>query len=225
MSRDVQSLRINAPGKWWDGLTHEEKEFVKKYCANGRNGARAAVRPVGDTINAASLRAGRLLERDHILIAIDALLEETFGIAKVTPERIIEELAALAFARLSDCYDESGKLLPIHEIPERTRRALSEVNVEAVVKPGTKGSAAVVTSIKLKDKVKALKLLGQFYKMFGDRVIVEGGDKPIQVQTGKLDTLDLSDRIDSILGVEGAGEKALAPPKEPEPEREVGLFD
>lgn len=46
---------------------------------------------------------------------------------RITTERLIEELAYVAYFDPGECYDEDGKLKPVRQMPERVRRALASI--------------------------------------------------------------------------------------------------
>lgn len=81
------------------------------------------------------------------------------GKLEITQERVLEELAAIAFANGTDfatiTHNGLVRLTPTDEVPEEKKKAV------ASIKEGQYG-----TEIKLHDKVRALELLGKHLGVF-----------------------------------------------------------
>ena len=75
---------------------------------------------------------------------------------KISPERILQELAAIAFARVPECMEIAG----------------SDVKLKEKLKPAQRVAIASVEKstggikVKFYDKMKALELLGKHYGLF-----------------------------------------------------------
>ena len=74
----------------------------------------------------------------------------------ISPEQVLQELAAIAFARVPDYMDGEGNLKA--ELKPSQRAAIASVE---------KGSAGV--KVKFYDKMKALELLGKHFGLFDGR--------------------------------------------------------
>jgi phage terminase small subunit len=109
-------------------------------------------------------------------VEVQARVAELVGKAakanEITVERVLKELARLAFFDISNLVGEDGRPLPIHQIDEDTRRAIVGLDV-ATVGNDTQGVGEVL-KIKLADKRAALESIGKHLKMFVDRVEVTG---------------------------------------------------
>ena len=84
---------------------------------------------------------------------------------EITQDRVLEELAAIAFARTTDYAEvKDGRVL-------KNTEKLNEQQIRAIagIKDGKYG-----IEIKLNDKEKALELLGRHLGMFKDKVEVSG---------------------------------------------------
>jgi len=100
---------------------------------------------------------------------------------KISADRILQELAALAFLDPVQLFTPEGVLLPLDQMPEEARRALAGLEVAEIF--GAKADPGQLRKIKLNDKLAALRLLGQTMAMFTEKqtVTVEQGPKVTQV--------------------------------------------
>lgn len=140
----------------------------------------------GMTITDASRFAGYqtpqplLLENEHVLNRIAYYRRLGVEAAGVTQERISRELAAIGFANVRDAVAWAGQtivLQPSDKLDDATAAAIAEVKR---TKEGL--------SIKMHDKIGALKHLGSSFGMFVDRREVSGpGGRPIELITPDVD--------------------------------------
>ncbi len=117
-------------------------------------------------------RASELAAQSKVQGRVDEIRSKAAASHEVTQERIVKELARIAFCtqRSLMTWGESGvRLLDSDELSEDVAAAVSEVQ-ETVTKDGG--------SIRLKtyDKVKALELLGKHVGMFTDKMQLTGAD-------------------------------------------------
>lgn len=158
-------------------LKPKREKFCQEYIKDF-NGARAA-RDAGYSEDSAKQEATRLLSFADVQDRIKELEDEALAAAKVTPGRIIQELAHIAFADITDAVEWSGrdvKLKPSKQIPHHARRAISEVSQ-------TKGNNPK-KSIKFHDKAKALEALARIAGMNKDNLNLQGkldGAMPVQI--------------------------------------------
>jgi phage terminase small subunit len=107
---------------------------------------------------------------------------------KISPEKILQELAAIAFARVPECMELVG----------------SDVRLKEKLKPAQRVAIASIekssTGIKVKfyDKMKALELLGKHYGLFEGKESAEENDNNLleailQATRQEVDTDDLSE--------------------------------
>ena len=106
---------------------------------------------------------------------VEALLEikET---AKLSAQRVLDELALHSFANVQDLFDESGNLRPIHTLTRE--QAASIASFEVIKKNMTAGDGQIDTVAKVKviDKTKTIEMLAKHFALLTDVVRVEDGD-------------------------------------------------
>lgn len=148
-----------------------EETFAREYILD-LNATRAAI-AAGLAPKSAAVEASKLLRKPKVQALIAELTKEKFGKLDISAERILQELARLAFIDPAKLFDEAGEIKPIHEIDEDTRRAIAGLDHEKLFEHFAKGQAKHVGAtikIKLADKTRALQLLGQYRKLFTEIV-------------------------------------------------------
>lgn len=138
-------------------LNDKQKRFVDEYLVDLN--ATAAAKRAGYSEKSASRIAIELLNKTHVSAEIQKRQAKLRGKLEITQERVLEELAAIAFANGTDfaTITRNGlvRLTPTDEVPEEKKKAV------ASIKEGQYG-----TEIKLHDKVRALELLGKHLGVF-----------------------------------------------------------
>ncbi len=123
--------------------------FVREYLGAGcRNAKQAAIRAGYAGGASAEVTASRLLRNPRIAAEIDKRQGRLFRRYEISADRIMRELAKIAFCNLLECFDDKWELLPLHRIPPRTRQA-----IEIVFKDGKP------SGVRVRDKLPALKML------------------------------------------------------------------
>lgn len=145
-------------------LNPRQLRFVAEYLVD-LNAHQAAVR-AGYSPRTAMQIGSALLKKPHVAAAVAAGKAKQLDRLEISADRVLAEAMRLAFADLGQAFDEDGKLLPLSEMPEDVRRALS--GVELVEMPGDTG--AQLRKVKLWDKPKSLELLMRHLGLLKDKV-------------------------------------------------------
>lgn len=135
-------------------LSDKQLAFIREYLKS-RNATDAAIR-AGYSSKGASVQGTRLLANDKIRARIDEANQRLQQKFDVTRERLIEELAAMAFSDITKVMAPGAtgmKLRPWDEMDEFTRRAIQSIN-ESDTQMGSS------TGVRMYDKIRAIKLLG-----------------------------------------------------------------
>ena len=85
------------------GLTHRQERFIEEYLLD-LNATRAAIR-AGYSPRSAAACGWTLLQKPAIQDGIERAMEERRMRVSVDQDRVIEELAAVAFGNLTDFFD------------------------------------------------------------------------------------------------------------------------
>lgn len=105
--------------------------------------------------------------RDEKFTAARRLVEQgaldEYGI---TTQRVMRELAAIAYADPRDLYDEHGNLRPVHTLDDRTAASIESIEVDEVTDDD--GTTIKTRKIKRHSKTKAIELAGRYLRLWGD---------------------------------------------------------
>lgn len=164
----------------------KRKAFVRYYLGEAQGNATKAAILAGYSEHTAPQIGSRLLRRPDIKEAVQARQERLAKKADVTAERVIKELAVIAFSDIRGLFDEHGKLKPVHELPEEVARSLASVEIskERTRKDGEVITDEWVSKLKTWDKPKALEMLGRHLAMWQDKG--DGTSQRITVNIGFL---------------------------------------
>ena len=145
--------------------------FVEQYLTNGFNATAAAIE-AGFSPKSAPSKANELLNDPRIQLRLKKEYDRRRVQFEVNEARVMQELASIALLDMAELYDDQGKLLTIHEMPERARRALSSIRTFTEYEGFGRDREAVGETklVNVESKIKALELLGKHFKMFTDKI-------------------------------------------------------
>ena len=148
-------------------MTEKQKIFADEYLIdlNATRAYRKAYPSVKKDETAAQA-GSRMLRNVKVAEYIAERMQARQERTEITQDRVLEELAAIAFARATDYAEVKDDQVFIKDTA-----GLSENQIKAIagIKQGKFG-----IEVKLSDKEKALELLGRHLGMFKDRVEVSG---------------------------------------------------
>ena len=159
-------------------MTEKQKIFADEYLIdlNATRAYRVAYPSVKKDETAASASA-RMLRNVKVQKYIADRMQERQKRTEITQDRVLEELAAIAFARATDYAEVKGECVKIKDTDRLTDQQLKAI---AGIKEGKFG-----IELKLNDKEKALELLGRHLGMFKDKIEVSG----LEDEKKKLDDI------------------------------------
>lgn len=152
-------------------MTDAQKRFCDEYLTdlNATRAYKVAYKNCKSDLTART-NGSKLLTNTNIQTYISEKQKEIEKRTEVTQDRVIKELANIAFLDIRKLYNESGGLKNIQDIDEETVRAISSLEtLEEYDGYGeNREQIGNTKKVKLLDKTKALELLGKHLGMFSD---------------------------------------------------------
>lgn len=144
------------------GLTEKQRRFCEEYLID-LNATRAylAAYPAVKKESTAAQAGSRMLRNVKVAEHIRERMEDRQKRTEITQDRVLRELAIIAFADVTDIVSYNGSnvvIKPTEELPRETRKIISGI------KEGQFG-----TEVKTYDRIRALELLGKHLGMFEPR--------------------------------------------------------
>ena len=148
-------------------MTNKQKRFCEEYLVD-LNATQAAIR-AGYSPESARKIGNENRTKPDIRARIDQMLADQSARTGVTADRVIRELAKVAFAKATDVIDtETGNVRD--NATDEDRACIAAVKVKHV---NGADFDSMEREIRLCDKVKALELLGKHLGMFEDNINVD----------------------------------------------------
>lgn len=147
-------------------LTPKQKRFCEEYLID-LNGTRAAIRAKYSK-KTAGVMASENLKKPNVSAYLAQLAQKRSEKTEITAERVLAELAKLAFFNRADVQDEDGNTKPLKEWSRDQLAAVQEVT-ESTIMVGKRKSVKTLKT-KVADKKGSLELLGRHLKLFTDKV-------------------------------------------------------
>lgn len=147
-----------------NNLTEYQEKFIEEYLKD-LNQSQAAIRAgYKGKHSTAKISASRMMTNLNIRAEIDRRIAERSKKNEITADRVLQELAAIAFSDIRKIFDDKNDLREISKIDDETAKAISSIEVE-VDKVGNR-VFSTTKKIKLNDKLRALQLVGNHIGMF-----------------------------------------------------------
>ena len=148
-------------------MTEKQKIFADEYLIdlNATRAYRVAYPSVKKDETAAAA-AARMLRNVKVAAYIQERMQERQKRTEITQDRVLQELAAIAFAKAPDYAEIKNECVRIKDTAELDEQ---QVRALAGIEEGKFG-----IKVKLNDKEKALELLGRHLGMFKDKLEVSG---------------------------------------------------
>lgn len=143
-------------------LTAKQKRFVEEYLID-LNATQAAIR-AGYSPNSARDIGSENLTKPHIRARVDEALAERSKRTGINADRVVRELARIAFVNAADVINFDSATLSENASEDDTA-AIASVKVKTIP---TDAGEGVEREIRICDKLKALELLGKHLGMFNN---------------------------------------------------------
>lgn len=147
-------------------LTDKQKKFVEEYLID-LNATQSAIR-AGYSPKTANEQGARLLANVSIQEAISKAMAERSRRTGVNQDRIVQELARIAFVKITDVVDPDGEINT--NASDDDLACIESYKVED--SDSVNGSSSK-REVKLASKIKALELLGKHVGMWNDKIQVD----------------------------------------------------
>lgn len=159
-------------------LTDRQQQFVDEYLID-LNATQAAIR-AGYSAKTADVQGSRMLGNVKVQQAIAERMADRSRRTGVNQDRVVLELAKIAFVKLTDIIDEKGKIKDT-----ATEDDLACLEGYKYKYSDTDTGYSIEREVKLSSKMKALELLGKHLGMWNDKVdlnvalpiVITGGDQ------------------------------------------------
>lgn len=153
----------------------KHERFVQEYLVD-LNATQAAIR-AGYSAKSASQQGSELLSNPKVRARADELMAARSKRTGVNQDRVIRELARLAFVNAPDVINTLDATVKTGATSDDTA-AIASVRVKVIP---TQDGEGVEREVRLCDKLKALELLGKHMGMFTDRVQLDVDQKVVIV--------------------------------------------
>ena len=153
-------------------LTPKQRRFVDEYLID-LNATQAAIR-AGYSPKYADREGHRLVENSRVSAAIDKAKAERSRRTGITADRVLQELAKIAFVNAADVIGNDGSL--IHGAGRDDTAAIQSVKVKTI--PTEEGDI-VEQEVRLYDKTRNLELLGRHLGLFNDKLAITNIPPPV----------------------------------------------
>lgn len=156
-------------------MTKKQKRFCEEYLID-LNATQAAIR-AGYSPDTAGAIGAENLTKPEIQRAVARAMAERSRRTGVNAERVVLELAKVAFVNVGNIIDATDATLKEDATPEDLA-AIQSIKVKDM------GEMGIEREIRMADKLKALELLGRHLGMFNDKIRLDA-----KLDTGKLDSI------------------------------------
>lgn len=110
------------------------------------------------------------LKNPAVMARVKELQKEVSKRVKLSQERVLQEIMALAFSDVRDLFDDIGRLKPMSEWSEQAAASVSSIKVFELDKEGLAGT---ISDIKFWDKGRQIELLCKHLGMLTERLQVD----------------------------------------------------
>lgn len=173
-------------------LTPKQARFVEEYLID-LNATQAAIR-AGYSAATAEQIGYQLLQKTLVSAAVARAKAERSARIGLHADRVLEELAAVGFAKLDDFATWGPGRFSLLDSEEVDARAVQAITLKETTIPTENGDIVKTEQgIKLHDKIGTLKLLGQHLGMFAEKHEHTGKDGAPLTFTISIDRQDNTD--------------------------------
>lgn len=159
-------------------MNPKHQRFVAEFLKD-LNATQAAIR-CGYSEKTAKQQGARLLTNADIAAAVSKGQEKQLVKAEITAERVLEELARIAFVSAEELYNADGSVKLIDKMSVAARAAITQLSILKKNVTAGDGQMDTVLNVRLADKLKALELLAKRFGLVKEQVEVTGLDDLVE---------------------------------------------
>lgn len=158
------------------GMTSMQRLFCHEYLID-LNGTEAAIRAGYSPLSAAQISYD-LLRISEVKKRIEELMDKRASKIDLSADKVLQEIAKIAFVDIRDLFTEDGDIKPVSEWNETLAASVAGLEIEALFEGFGQDRQQIgkTKKIKMNDKLKALELLGRHLVLFKDKIEVGGLD-------------------------------------------------
>jgi phage terminase small subunit len=164
-------------------LTPKQEIFVAEYLTD-LNATRAAI-AAGYSAKTAESQAARLLVNVKVAAVIAEKQGKRLAKLEITADRVLQEIARLAFFDPRKFFNEDGSAKQVSELDDDTAMALAGMDVMELFEGSgdQKHAYGLMKKFKLVDKGQNLERLGKHLKLFTDKSEITGANGgPVEIK-------------------------------------------
>lgn len=161
------ATRKGVPPLGSDKLTPKQVRFIDEYLVD-LNARQAAIR-AGYSKKTAAEAGYENLNKPHIALAVEAKRKEVAAGVGITRERVLREMAAIAFSDVRKLFVAGGGLTDATTLGDDIAPAIASIKLTSFTPPGDDAEPEYTKEIKFWDKGKALEGLLKHLGMEGDK--------------------------------------------------------
>lgn len=144
-------------------LTDQQKLFVREYCVD-LDAGRAAIESGYKNKSAGH----SLMRRPHIIDSVRRQIARRARQTEIDAERVLCELAMIAFGDPGDMFAEDGTMVHIQDMPVEVRKMISSLDVET--RETRDGATVTMAKVRFWNKLEALNMIGKHLGILGSQV-------------------------------------------------------
>ena len=144
-------------------LTEKQQRFVEEYLID-LNATQAAIR-AGYSAKTADQQGSRMLANVKVQQAISVAMAERSKRTGINQDRVVLELARIAFVKMTDLVDSHGRI-------KDNATDLACIESVKYKQSESETGSSVEREVKISPKLKALELLGKHLGMWNDKIDV-----------------------------------------------------
>lgn len=145
-------------------LTPKQERFVAEYLID-LNATRAAIR-AGYSAKTADKIGAQLLGKTGVAAAMRAAMALRATRVEVEADRVLQEIARVAFFDPRRLFDTDGQPLPIHQLDDDTAAGIAGLETAIERKRGEDAGVTVIRKYKIADKNSALEKLAKHVGLY-----------------------------------------------------------